>query len=158
MSAPDESRSARVDTIVASHAGMPGNLLPILHAVQEAFGYVPEDAVPRIAEGLNLSRADVHGVISFYHYFRRHPVGRHVVQICRAEACQAVQGCRTEEAARRELGVDFGGTSADGRFTLEPVYCLGNCAAGPSAMVDDRIYGRVTPERLKEILAQWGQA
>ncbi len=158
MSGPDESRVERVDAIVAAHANVPGSLLPILHAVQEAFGHVPESVVPRIAEGLNLSRAEVHGVISFYHYFRRHPVGRHVVQICRAEACQAVQGCRTEEAAKHELGVDYGGTSADGRFTLEPVYCLGNCAAGPSAMVDGHIYGRVTPERLREILAQWGRA
>jgi formate dehydrogenase subunit gamma len=97
-------------------------------------------------------------VISFYHYFRQHAPGRHVVQICRAEACQAMQCERTEKHARESLGIEYGGTSADGQFTLEPVYCLGNCAAAPSAMVDDKLYGRVTPERLDEILAEWRRA
>lgn len=155
MAVPDPDPLAAVDRIIARLSSVPGPLLPILHAVQEELRHIPSDAVPRIAQGLNLSRAEVHGVISFYHHFRTHPPGRHVVQICRAEACQAVHCERTEDAARRELGIDYGNTSADGQFTLEPVYCLGNCAAGPSAMVDGTLYGRVTPERLGEILAQW---
>ncbi|MET0291386.1 MAG: formate dehydrogenase subunit gamma [Steroidobacteraceae bacterium] len=158
MAVPEIDQLTAIDQIVASFAGTPGALLPILHAVQDKLGYIPADGVPRIAEGLHLSRAEVHGVISFYHYFRQHAPGRHVVQICRAEACQAVHCERTEDAARKLLGVDYHGTSADGAFTLEAVYCLGNCAAGPSAMVDDKLYGRVTPERLGEILAQWRQS
>jgi formate dehydrogenase subunit gamma len=110
---------------------LPGALLPILHEVQGALGYVPKDAVPLIAHALNLSRAEVHGVISFYHYFRTTKPGRHVVQLCRAEACQAVGAAQLEKHARRSLGVDFHGTTADGAVTLEPVYCLGNCALGP---------------------------
>ena len=158
MSESIETCGPAIDRIVASHSGMPGNLLPILHAVQQEFGFVPESAVPHIAQGLNLSRAEVHGVISFYHYFRRHAPGRHVLQVCRAEACQSMGCAKTEAAARETLGVDYGGTSADGAFTLEPVYCLGNCAAAPSVMVDEKLYGRVTPERLKEIISQWSRS
>jgi len=158
MTVATDDLTETIDRIVAAHAGVAGPLLPILHAVQDALGYVPPASVPHIAEALHLSRAEVHGVISFYHYFRTHPAGRHVVQICRAEACQAVHCADTEAAARRALGVEYGATSADGRFTLEPVYCLGNCAAGPSAMVGDRLYGRVTPDRLEEILAEWSRA
>jgi formate dehydrogenase subunit gamma len=130
-------------------------LLPILHAIQDALGYVPPEQVGRIAQVLNLSRAEVHGVISFYHYFRQHPPGRHVLQVCRAEACQAMHGEATEARARQRLAVDYGATSADGAFTLEPVYCLGNCAAGPSVMIDEQLYGRVTPERLDALLDHW---
>jgi formate dehydrogenase subunit gamma len=155
MAEIDTQWLATVDRIVASQADQPGALLPILHGIQKEIGYIPPQSVGRIAEGLNLSRAEVHGVISFYHYFRQHPPGRHVVQVCRAEACQAVQGEATEAHARRCLGVDYHGTSKDGRFTLEAAYCLGNCAAGPSVMIDDRIYGRVTPERFDELLAEW---
>jgi formate dehydrogenase subunit gamma len=144
-----------VDSIVASHADEPGALLPILHSVQKRLGYIPAEAVEHIARGLNLSRAEVHGVISFYHYFRQHPPGLHVVQVCRAEACQAVQGEATEDHARACLGTDFHGTSSDGKFTLEAVYCLGNCAAGPSVMIDDRLYGRVTPARFDELMNEW---
>jgi formate dehydrogenase subunit gamma len=130
-------------------------LLPILHGIQKQLGYIPREAVPRIAAGLNLSRAEVHGVISFYHFFRQHAPGRHVVQLCRAEACQAM-GCEATEArAKERLGVDYHGTSSDGNFTLEAAYCLGNCAAGPSVMIDDKLYGRVTPQRLEELLKQW---
>ena len=144
-----------VERAIADNRSLPGALLPILHAVQDALGYVPSAAVPVIARALNLSRADVHGVLSFYHYFRQHPPGRHVVQVCRAEACQAVQCERTEAHARQRLGVDYGETTADGAFSLEAVYCLGNCAAGPSVMVDDELYGRVTPERLDAVLDEW---
>jgi len=157
MSDLPEAQALALDALVARHAGMPGPLLPLLHAVQDEFGFIPAAAIPRIASGLNLSRAEVHGVVSFYHWFRQHPPGRHVVQVCRAEACQAVNGVATEEHARKCLGVDWHGTSADGQFTLEAVYCLGNCAAGPSAMIDGQLYGRVTPERLDELLAQRGK-
>jgi formate dehydrogenase subunit gamma len=155
MSDFDAQSVAAVDRIVAGHANQPGALLPILHGIQKELGYIPSEAVGRIAEGLNLSRAEVHGVISFYHYFRQHRPGKHVVQLCRAEACQAM-GCEaTEERARKSLGVDYHGTTADGQFTLEAAYCLGNCAAGPSMMIDDKLYGRVTPERFEELLQQW---
>jgi len=155
MAETDLQQQAQVDAILASHAGQPGPLLPILHAVQEALGCVPPDQVARIAHSLNLSRAEVHGVISFYHHFRQQPAGRHVVHVCRAEACQAMHCERTEAHARQRLGVDFGGTTSDGAFTLEAVYCLGNCAAGPSMSVDGRLYGRVTPERFDAILDEW---
>ncbi len=155
MTETDLQREAQVDEILASHAGQPGALLPILHAIQDTLGYVPPAQVGRIAQALNLSRADVHGVISFYHYFRSTPPGRHVVQVCRSEACQAVQCRRTEAHARQRLGVEFGGTTPDGTFTLEAVYCLGNCAAGPSVMIDEQLYGRVTPERFDELVDDW---
>jgi len=144
-----------LESILAKHAGVDGPLLPILHAVQDTVGHISAAHVARIAQALNLSRAEVHGVVSFYNYFRQHEPGRHVVHVCRAEACQAMQGERTEQHARRELGVDYGGTSADGLFTLEAAYCLGNCAAAPTVMVDEKLYGRVTPERLAAILADW---
>ncbi len=155
MSEFDAQSVAAVDRILAGHAGQPGPLLPVLHGIQRELGYIPSEAVGRIAEGLNLSRAEVHGVISFYHYFRQHRPGRHVIQLCRAEACQAVQSETTEAHARSCLGVDYHGTTADGQFTLEAAYCLGNCAAGPSAMIDDKLYGRVTPERFDELLKEW---
>ena len=155
MSDFDAQSVAAVDRIVAGHAAQPGALLPILHGIQKELGFIPAEAVARIAEGLNLSRAEVHGVISFYHCFRQHRPGKHVVQLCRAEACQAM-GCEATEAkARESLGVDYHGTTADGQFTLEAAYCLGNCAAGPSLMIDDKLYGRVTPARLEELLQQW---
>jgi len=155
MSGFDEETRRRVDALSARFVATPGPLLPLLHAVQEELGCIPPEAVPRIAEALNLSRAEVHGVISFYHYFRQHKPGRHVVQLCRAEACQAMNGQATEAHARSRLGVDYHGTSADGAFTLEAAYCLGNCAAGPSVMIDGKLYGRVTPQRFDELLRQW---
>ncbi len=157
MSAFTAQSFQAVDGIIARHAGLQGPLLPILHAVQDEFGYVPADAVPRIAEALHLSRAEVHGVISFYHFFRQHAPGKHVVQVCRAEACQAMNCEATEACAKQRLSADYHGTSPDGQFTLEAVYCLGNCAAAPSVMVDDKLYGRVTPERLDKILADWSK-
>ncbi len=155
MAATELDNDSTLERILAEHAGMEGPLLPILHAVQDTVGHISAGHVARIAKALNLSRAEVHGVVSFYHYFRQHEPGRHVVHVCRAEACQAMHGEKTEQHAKRELGVDYGGTSADGLFTLEAVYCLGNCAAGPTVMVDEKLYGRVTPERLAAILAEW---
>jgi formate dehydrogenase subunit gamma len=151
----DTEAPTPIDDILERHAGRPGALLPILHDVQERYGYVDPEHVAAIASFLNLSRAEVHGVVSFYHYFRREPPGRHVVQVCRAEACQSVQCGRTEAHARARLDADARGKSADGVFSLEPVYCLGNCALGPSVMIDQTLYGRVTPERLDELLDEW---
>lgn len=142
----------RAAEIIAAHAAGDGALLPLLHALQAAFGCVPEAAVPLVAHALNLSRAEVHGVVSFYHDFRRAPAGRHVVKLCQAEACQAM-GCRALAAhAQQRLGVALGETSGDGRVTLEPVYCLGLCATAPSAMIDGRVLGRLTPARLEAAL------
>ena len=131
---------------------VPGPLMPILHAVQDELGFVPHDAVPLIARELNLSIAEVHGVVTFYHYFRTDPGGRHVVHLCRAEACQSVGAAAVEAHAKRSLGVDFHGTTLDGAIRLEPVYCLGNCALGPSIMIDDRLHGRVSPQRFDELM------
>ncbi|KEA63786.1 NAD-dependent formate dehydrogenase gamma subunit [Marinobacterium lacunae] len=130
----------------------PGALLPILHAIQDRFTYIPDDAVSLIAPALKLSRAEVHGVISFYHHFRTREPGRHVVEICRAEACQA-QGARALEAhAKAALGVDYHQTTADRTVTLEPVYCLGNCACGPSVRVGDEIHAGVDAQRFDELV------
>jgi formate dehydrogenase subunit gamma len=131
-----------------------GALMPILHAVQDALGYVPRDAVPLIASELNLSRADVHGVLTFYHYFRKEPAGRHVVHVCRAEACQSVGAVALEAHAKKTLGIDFHQTTPDGAISLEPVYCLGNCALGPSIMVDKQLQARVSPQRFDELIAE----
>jgi formate dehydrogenase subunit gamma len=131
-----------------------GPLMPILHAVQSTLGYVPKDAVPLIAEDLNLSRAEVHGVVTFYHYFRKDPPGRHVVHVCRAEACQSVGAAALEAHAKKSLGIDFHQTTQDGAISLEPVYCLGNCALGPSMMIDDRLQGRVSAKRFDALIAR----
>jgi formate dehydrogenase subunit gamma len=133
---------------------LPGALLPILHAVQETLTYIPKDAVPLIARELNLSVAEVHGVVTFYHYFLQERPGRHVVHLCRAEACQALGSVALEAHAKASLGVDFHGTTRDGAITLEPVYCLGNCALGPSLMIDQQLHGRITPERFDALMAQ----
>lgn len=144
----------RLQSVVDAHASLPGALLPMLHAIQDEFGHVPDQAVTVIARSLNLSRAEVHGVITFYHHFRSHAPGRHVVQVCRAEACKAVGAVALEAHAKKCLGIDFHETTADGAVTLEAVYCLGNCAVGPSLRIDDDIVGRVTPARFDEIVAE----
>jgi formate dehydrogenase subunit gamma len=139
---------------VREHRDLAGSLLPVLHGIQDRLGWVPPGAVPLVAFELNLSRAEVHGVLTFYHYFRHKPAGRHVVYLCRAEACQAVGSAELEAHARRRLGVDFHGTTRDGRYTLEPVYCLGNCACGPSLMIDRELHAQVTPARFDELVAE----
>ena len=133
----------RVEQILTSHLGREGALLPILHDVQADFGHVPQAALPVIAKALNLSRAEVHGVVSFYHDFREAPAGRHVVKLCRAEACKSVGADRVADHAKARLGLDWHETSTDGAVTLEPVFCLGLCACGPAALVDGRLMGRV---------------
>lgn len=143
-----------VRAVVAELAHLEGSLLPILHALVERFGHVDEAAVTVVADVLNLSRAEVHGVVTFYHDFRREPAGRHVIKVCRAEACQAMGGRELLTDLEQALGIGLGETTPDGRVTLEPVYCLGNCALSPSALVDGELVGRVTPER---VLAEVGQ-
>lgn len=143
---------ARAADIIAAHAGLEGATLPILHALQEAFGCVPVEAVPMVAEALNLSRADVHGVVSFYHEFRRAPPGRHVLRVCRAEACQALGGEALADHVRHRLGLDWHGTTPDGAVTLEPVFCLGLCAIGPSALLDHEPMGRLDPAKVDAAL------
>ena len=155
MAALDPEVDDIVTGVVGSLKDQPGALLPILHAIQAALGYVPPAAVPLIADGLNLSRAEVHGVISFYHYFRVTPPGRHTIHLCRAEACQSMNQRGLEAHAKKALGVDFHGTTANGAFSFEPVYCLGNCACSPAMMIDGELYGRVTPSRFDDIVSQW---
>jgi formate dehydrogenase subunit gamma len=135
-------------------AGTPGGLLPVLHDVQDALGHIPPRVVGEIAENLSLSRAEVHGVISFYHHFRSEPAGAHVVQICRAESCQAMGAERLLDHARARLGCDLHGSTPDGSFTLEPVYCLGLCAMSPAMMIDDAVHARLTPESFDAIVAE----
>jgi len=148
----------QIENIIGRFRGQPGPLLIVLHAIQEEFGYIPAEAEPVVAEGLNLSRAEVHGVVTFYHFFRHHPPGRHVVQICQAESCKSMNSDKLTEHARRALGIEMNQTTADGQFTLEPVYCLGNCACSPAMMVDGQIYGRLTNARFDAVLAEHRQA
>ena len=131
-----------------------GGTLVILQALQDSFGYIPEAAVPMVAHTLNLSRAEVHGVVTFYHDFRREPAGRHVLKLCRAEACQAAGGDALADRAEARLGIALGNTTADRRVTLEPVYCLGLCATAPSAMLDGRVVGRLDAKRLDALMTE----
>lgn len=153
MSTTAQSLVEVVENAIEQHRGRIGPLMPVLHSIQEALGCVPPEAVPIMARAMNLSRAEIHGVMSFYHDFRTQPPGEHVVQLCRAEACQAMGSRDLEAHVRRRLGVDFGETTADGRFTLEPVYCLGNCACTPSIRIGDDIHARVTPEKFDALIA-----
>lgn len=148
-----EAGLARVHDILAAHRGVEGALLPILHDVQAAFGHVPADALPVIAADLNISRAEAHGVMSFYHDFREKPAGRRVLKLCRAEACKAMGADALADHARAVTGLDWHGTSADGALTLEPVFCLGLCACAPAAMVDGRVVGRLDAARLDALIA-----
>lgn len=141
-----------VQEIIAELCNKPGALLPILHGIQDKLGFIPEQAISEIAMALNLSRAEVHGVISFYHYFRDTPPGKKTIHLCRAESCQSMGGLALEEHVRQKLGVDFHQTTADGRFSLEPVYCLGNCACSPAMQIDKEIYGRVTSESFDAVI------
>jgi formate dehydrogenase subunit gamma len=146
--------SERTRAIVADLRSLEGPLLPILHEVQSEFGYVPQEALPVIAGELNLSRAEVHGVVTFYHDYRDHPAGRHVLKLCRAEACQSMGGDAIAERIKRLLGIDFHQTTLDGDVTLEPVYCLGLCACAPAAMLDGELHGRIDDETAVELVAE----
>jgi formate dehydrogenase subunit gamma len=145
---------ARGAEIISEHSKVEGATLVILHALQEAFGYVPEDALPMIASELNLSRAEVYGVFTFYHDFRAKPAGRHVLKLCRAEACQAAGGDALAAHAEAKLGVSLGNTTPDERVTLEPIYCLGLCATAPSAMLDGRLIGRLDEARIDALISE----
>ena len=142
----------RAREIAARAAAVKGGLLPALHELQKAFGLVPGEAVAILADAFNLSRAEVHGVVSFYHDFRSAPAGRHVLKLCRAEACQAVGGTSVAETAKRQLKLDWHETSADGEWTLEPVFCLGLCASGPSAMLDGKLLARLDCEGVERVI------
>ena len=147
-----------VNAMAQQHRNMPGGLLPALHAIQDTLGHVPDEAVPTLADAFNLSRAEVHGVVTYYHHFRRTPPGRHVVEICRAEACKACGADALLARAEAQLGCPSHHTRADGQVTVQPVYCLGLCASAPALRIDDRLHARVTPERLDALLALVGVA
>jgi formate dehydrogenase subunit gamma len=146
--------ASRLDEILQAHRDREGALLPILHDVQAAFGHVPQEALPVIAEALNISRAEAHGVMSFYHDFREKPAGRTVLKLCRAEACQAMGADALADHARRKLGIDWHETTADGAVTLEPVFCLGLCACGPSGLVGDRLVARLDAPALDRLIEE----
>ena len=146
--------SAVISAAVEKYTDVAGGLLPLLHEIQANLGYVPKDHVPDIAKGMGLSRAEVHGVISFYHDFHDEPRGRTTIHLCRAEACQAMGSRRLEAHVKDRLGIDYGGTTDDGRFSLEPVYCLGNCACSPSIRIGDDVFARVDEDRFDELLGE----
>lgn len=146
--------AARAGVIIEAKKSLEGPLLPILHGIQEEFGYVPQDTLPLIAKALNLSRAEVHGVMTFYHDYRDHPAGRHVLKLCRAEACQSMGGDQLAERVKRLLGIDFHQTTLDGSVTLEPVYCLGLCACAPAAMLDGELHGRLDDEGAEDLVRE----
>ena len=158
MPEQEQDRNAVIGRVLEERKDQPGALLPILHGIQDVLGYVPREAIAQIAQVLNLSRAEIHGVVSFYHHFRTSPPGQHIVYLCRAESCQAMGANQLVEHAKAKLGVDFHGTTSDGAFTLEPIYCLGNCACSPAMMIDEKVYGRVTPERFEEVVRQVKEA
>ena len=156
MPMPPSPSTEDIAEIVASQLHLEGPLLPIFHALQESYGCVPQSALQVIADALNITRAEVHGVMSFYHDFREVPAGRHVVKICRAEACQAVGADALAARTLEKLGTEWHGTTANGAVTIEPVYCLGLCACGPAAMVDDKVVGRVDDAKMAKLLAEAG--
>jgi formate dehydrogenase subunit gamma len=148
------SQLEKIEAHIASHKNLPGALLPLLHAIQDDIGYVPEVSYPFISKALALSIAEVHGVVTFYHHFRTHPVGKHILQICRAESCQAMGSEKLEADVKAQLGVDFHQTTADGAITLLPVYCLGNCACSPAVMMDEEVYGRMDKQKVAELVSE----
>lgn len=154
MQSQGTETEAQVAAIIEEFKGLEGPLLPILHGVQEEFGYVPTEALPVIAEALNLSKAEVHGVVTFYHDYRSQPAGRHVLKLCQAEACQSMGSDAIAAQVKAALGVDFHQTAADGSVTLEPVYCLGLCACAPAAMLDGEVIGRLDADMVAEIAAE----
>ena len=149
---PSAAHRALLDSLIAQHKDLPGALMPLLHAVQDSIGYVPDSAVPPIASALNLSRAEVHGVITFYHHFRNAPAGRTVVQVCRAEACQSCGADELLAHAEERLACSSHHTSEDGAFTLEPVYCLGLCASSPAIRIGERLHARMTTEKFDRLI------
>ena len=152
MDPPRALDAAALEQILHEHPATQDALLPILHAIQDALGYVPSGAVPEVADRLNLSRAEVHGVLTYYHHFRQHPPGRHVIEVCRAEACQARGADLLAAHAEGAVGCGFHATRLDGAVTLQPVYCLGHCAVGPNIAIDAQPHARMTPARFDALL------
>lgn len=144
----------KIDAHIVAHKSMPGALLPLLHAIQDDIGYVPEACYPHISKALALSIAEVHGVVTFYHHFRTHQKGKHVLQICRAESCQALGSAALEAYTKKCLNIDYHQTTSDGAITLEPVYCLGNCALSPAVMLDDEVYGRMDAQKMTDLISE----
>lgn len=154
MTVLSQQELARIETHIEANKARPGALLPLLHAIQDDIGYIPESVYPEISKALALSVAEVHGVVTFYHHFRTHPAGKHILQVCRAESCQAMGSEKLETGVKAMLGIDYHQTTTDGAITLEPVYCLGNCACSPAVMLDDEVYGRMTEEKVAELIAE----
>ena len=144
----------RVQAHIEAHRGVEGALLPLMHAIQDDIGYIPEEVYPQISKALALSVAEIHGFVTFYHHFRTHPVGKHVLQVCRAESCQAMGSEKLEADIKKQLGVDYHETTSDGQVTLLPVYCLGNCACSPAVMMDEELYGRVDAQLVAELVSE----
>lgn len=147
-------QTEKIQTHIVQHKIMSGALLPLLHAIQDDLGYIPEDAYLPISKALALSVAEVHGVVTFYHHFRTHTAGRHILQICRAESCQAMGSEKLEATIKAKLGIDYHQTTTDGAITLEPIYCLGNCACSPAVMLDDEVYGRMDTQKVAELISE----
>ncbi len=144
----------KISAHIAAHKAMPGALLPLLHAIQDDIGWISEETYLPISKALSLSVAEVHGVVTFYHHFHRHPVGKHILQVCRAESCQAMGSEQLEKDIKAKLGIDYHETTKDGAVTLLPVYCLGNCACSPAVMLDDEVYGRMSVDKVAELVAE----
>lgn len=157
MPKPESWSAERAEAVIAGFKGVEGAALPVLLALQETFGFVGEEAVRLVAKALNLSRADVHGIATFYHDFKSHPPGRHVLKLCRAEACQSMGADALAERVKKRLAVDWGETTPDGRVTLEPAFCFGLCACAPAAMIDDRLVGRLDEAQLDELVRETGR-
>ena len=145
---------SKIDGHITAHKTMSGALLPLLHAIQDDIGWIPEESYLPISKGLALSVAEVHGVVTFYHHFRRHPAGKHILQVCRAESCQAMGSEKLEKDIKAQLGIDYHETTKDGAVTLLPIYCLGNCACSPAVMLDDEVYGRMDAAKVAELVAE----
>jgi formate dehydrogenase subunit gamma len=153
-SALSPQQLVKIGAHIAAHKTMPGALLPLLHAIQDDIGWIPEDAYLPISKALALSVAEVHGVVTFYHHFQRHPVGKHILQVCRAESCQAMGSEQLEKDIKAALGIDYHETTKDGAITLLPIYCLGNCACSPAVMLDDEVYGRMSADKVADLVAE----
>ncbi|HOY70648.1 MAG TPA: formate dehydrogenase subunit gamma [Methylotenera sp.] len=147
-------QATKIAAHIEQHKSRPGALLPMLHAIQDDVGYVPEEAYLPISKALALSVAEVHGVVTFYHHFRRHPAGKHILQVCRAESCQAMGSEKLEANIKANLDIDYHQTTEDGAITLEPVYCLGNCACSPAVMMDGEVYGRMDAEKVAALIKE----
>jgi formate dehydrogenase subunit gamma len=142
----------KVSECIEKFKDKPGALLPLMHAIQDNIGYIPEDCYPQIAKAYNHSVAEVHGFVTFYHHFRRYPAGKNVLQICRAESCQSMGSEALEAYCKQTLGIDYHQTTEDNLITLEPIYCLGNCACSPAVMMNDKVIGRVTKEKINDLI------